>query len=1685
MSKELNSIDSINTSSKIGKPYLHFTLFKNLAYGLVDSGAEVSIMTHSFFLRLVKEYSPKKIPLESENMTIRSYSGNGISVKGRVKISMRLSQNISLDHEFIVVDCNSYPILFGSDFIQKFDELTFKPKESKMSVVYNGTYFETNIKYLFSQETNIVEVEASLKPRIATSVTYKLPYGFNVFPHEQVLTTTYSSNGLIAVPSFSDVFLDSNVGVYQAQACFVNMKTKHETLKATVHLEINDEELGYFDNDNGIKTFRKYVRKYPFLKDVIKTYENSHHDFPTINEIEINEVKENKRDYIPSDLELLDSLTLENVQEIIEPTKGFSTAEELTKERSIEEIVDLNEVDPQFREYVKDIFIDSYPEVISKHEWDCGDITKYVGQCTLKLKDNETYPKNKKIYALNQEDQKKLEELLSFMVKLNLIRPAPDFDSMKYGVPSYVIPKKSGKIRLIIDYSHVNKAMACPIQVIPQIDENLESMRGFYFVTSFDLAQAFYSVSITEESKQITNFVTKRGVFQYNRLPTGLLSSPTLYTDRINKVLNTVPMRDKDGNVIWEDKEKTKAKLIEKPLKKVRAYIDDLVVPTEYVKSYAESLKYHFHMIKLTAERLALHNARISWPKTQLAQTKVKYLGWILSNNGLIEPDPVRIQVIKNFPEPKNLKGLRSFCGSITAIRKVIPLKILEKITVLNQLLSTKKEFIFTDVHRAAFEDIKKALVSEPLFTTMLDPILPKIIFCDASTGAVSKGGSPLIGSVLCQVKQNDLNEMFMCQNLDVRHPIDNYIHRNNLRYKPLPVRQRHDSELKLKPTTGFKHSDDNNFGYSDYMINDTLFHATKVVLFYYNCRHNLEYSDLRDMAMANLKGDALLKAKIRDTHFSGNMHLFTQYIQKVSTGQEPPDPLGVFAAALSNSLHRPFIIIYEFHPQHGKDYILKLNFENFENPLSPVILGARYNTENQLIYLPYALMPDNFEIASLKDKIQIVSYQAQSLPASYSHHPIIHLEAMSILAALHHFKKYIMSTETYLLTDSKALYFLFSKPIAESSVKLIRWQWKLKDEYPHIKFIFVETKNQIADFLSRFGYVEEKDKKHLKIKPEDFSILDFSTNLPKSDFTITEWIEWVASNPQYASLQPEETVKFEESVVNEIYSDQIENYLTPFKILQERLSRQNFILEQNREFSDIITKCMQNEDFTYFAKNRNKVFQFILKENLLLVHIKKERTGDERKVEDLDNGIDSDISTPKIVTPSSLIDLIISFYHLKSHGGIKKILIELTNYYFPQKYIKILRFVNTCYGCFLQNRLTRREHIGFYPLPKCPMNIIHLDLLENLNNTKVGRFYHILVCVCPLSDFTLLFPLRDKKSSTIHDIILEKICLQFPAVSILITDNGAAFTGIADRFIRHQLRIDFIQTAALHPSGHGKIESQVKIVKYLMKKLLAYRDNNYWDHMPYIISKTLNSTISPRTGFTPNQLVFGPSNTDNWLSTEPLEHSTEYFANVPNQYKHKVELMPKMIQLAKDSVDEIRTTQNKKKNESRVFRVFNPGDIVYEIDKTYVPGAGRPLNTLYDPSPFVVKQVYFTTIQVQRIADGVVVIYSKDRIKKYTGEPNVFSHLPREIKEKFLGNFDSLNIDDINEITKVDNLQQPDANDLNKNPLFDNNTPLSSLPNNDFEEDYIHFDDEEIERKNIHWPNEDDLEEVQLYSDI
>ena len=115
---------------------------------------------------------------------------------------------------------------------------------------------------------------------------------------------------------------------------------------------------------------------------------------------------------------------------------------------------------------------------------------------------------------------------------------------------------------------------------------------------------------------------------------------------------------------------------------------------------------------------------------------------------------------------------------------------------------------------------------------------------------------------------------------------------------------------------------------------------------------------------------------------------------------------------------------------------------------------------------------------------------------------------------------------------------------------------------------------------------------------------------------------------------------------------------------------------------------------------------------------------------------------------PYLLEGSLIAYSHLSlNHAVYEKMNAALFPFYFANKSGKIKHLTSRCYACALQNINTKKHVLGTFTIPEYPFQTICLDLLEKPSN---NGYSHVLIVVCPLTNFLLTYPLKSKKSNMV-----------------------------------------------------------------------------------------------------------------------------------------------------------------------------------------------------------------------------------------------------------------------------------------------------------------------------------------------
>lgn len=242
------------------------------------------------------------------------------------------------------------------------------------------------------------------------------------------------------------------------------------------------------------------------------------------------------------------------------------------------------------------------PEVFAQHELDFGRTQQVKHHINLT---DETLFKHR-ARPIHPKDLDAVRTHLQVLLESGVIRESES----SFSSPIVVVRKKNGDVRLCIDYRKLNLQTVKDAYALPNLEETFSALNGSKWFSVLDLKSGYYQIKFKEAEKPKTAFTCPLGFWEFKCM----------------------------GDI---------------NLKEVLVFLDDLII-------FSENLEEHESRWLRVLDRLKQFGLKLSPEKCKFFQKSVRYLGHIVSENG-VATDPEKIQALKTWPRPKNLKELRSF----------------------------------------------------------------------------------------------------------------------------------------------------------------------------------------------------------------------------------------------------------------------------------------------------------------------------------------------------------------------------------------------------------------------------------------------------------------------------------------------------------------------------------------------------------------------------------------------------------------------------------------------------------------------------------------------------------------------------------------------------------------------------------------------------------------------------------------------------------------------------------------------------------------------------------------------------------------------------------------------------------------------------------------------------------------
>ena len=109
--------------------------------------------------------------------------------------------------------------------------------------------------------------------------------------------------------------------------------------------------------------------------------------------------------------------------------------------------------------------------------------------------------------------------------------------------PAVFVPKKSGDIRLCIDYRELNKKTTKDAYPLPLPDEVQDRLAGSTVFSTLDLQCGYWQMPVNPHDRAKTAFCPApgMGLFEFTRMPFGLTGAPSSFERLMDKLIRDLP----------------------------------------------------------------------------------------------------------------------------------------------------------------------------------------------------------------------------------------------------------------------------------------------------------------------------------------------------------------------------------------------------------------------------------------------------------------------------------------------------------------------------------------------------------------------------------------------------------------------------------------------------------------------------------------------------------------------------------------------------------------------------------------------------------------------------------------------------------------------------------------------------------------------------------------------------------------------------------------------------------------------------------------------------------------------------------------------------------------------------------------------------------------------------------------
>jgi len=293
--------------------------------------------------------------------------------------------------------------------------------------------------------------------------------------------------------------------------------------------------------------------------------------------------------------------------------------------------------------------------------------------------DSQVRPIHQRKRKFNEEKRQAIKEETQELLAADHIR---EIQYPEWLANVVMVKKSSGKWRMCVDFTDLNKAYPKDSYPLPSIDALVDSASGCKLLSFLETFSGYNQIKMHPMDEEKTSFMTERSCYCYKVMLFGLKNAGATYQKLMDKVL--APMLGRN----------------------VQAYVDDMVVTSLEKSKHVADLEELFVTI-------ARYKLKLNPEKCVFGVEAGKFLGFLLSERG-IEANPEKCAAILAMRSPATVKEVQQLTGRMAALSRFVSVSG-EKGHPYFQCLKRNNRFVWTKKCEEAFIKLKEYLASPPV----------------------------------------------------------------------------------------------------------------------------------------------------------------------------------------------------------------------------------------------------------------------------------------------------------------------------------------------------------------------------------------------------------------------------------------------------------------------------------------------------------------------------------------------------------------------------------------------------------------------------------------------------------------------------------------------------------------------------------------------------------------------------------------------------------------------------------------------------------------------------------------------------------------------------------------------------------------------------------------------------------